>query len=255
MISGLWRDTSQPLKERHPTLPLGIYEDGQARIALPGLIAGPAQATKRLMDSDMPALDDDAGWDQMSRDSFDAAGLAMTGAVGAGLAGGLADDAARGVRTYRGAASDRITPSTGENPGTVWSSTSPKVADFYAERAAGYADNDGLVMPLDVRGNYKTEGPWFGSQQWSPEWQAKIDAATADGYDGVRFRNVSDSIDGVTSDWFASASPGTVRSATTGDLLYSNAPTGAAVPMGMEASQGDEIDIEAILAELLRGRK
>jgi hypothetical protein len=86
---------SQPLKERASILPLGQYEDGSVGMAWPGLLAGPAEAWKRMYDTaaSSPVMDDDQ-LGQISRDSFDAAGLAMTGGFATGVGGGLVDNAA-----------------------------------------------------------------------------------------------------------------------------------------------------------------
>lgn len=249
MLMGEWDKTKQPLKERATMLPLGQYEDGSVGLAWPGLLADPIQRGYQAANTPIPPINDDAAWADKSAAMFDAASLAPIG----GVAAAVASRPKPGIRAYRGAASETIAPSTMENPGTVWSSTSPDVANFYAERAAGYADNDGLVMPLNIRGKLKTEGPWFGTQQWSPEWQAKIDAAVADGYDGVRFRNVSDTVDGVTSDWIATARPETMYSATTGEKLYSNSKDAALPgllanaleqPQGIRAYHGSPHDFD-----------
>jgi hypothetical protein len=137
--------------------------------------------------------------------------------------------------------------------GAVFSTDNPVLAGDYT--AARYPDRQ-TIYPLDVR----FRNPMMVDRATDYRMQKDIfDAARSAGNDGVILQNADDSITGMPdrgpSTVFAALQPGTVYSATTGDLLYANAPTGAALPIGMEASQGDEIDIEAILAELLRGRK
>lgn len=89
-----WDKTSQPLQERASILPLGQYEDGSVGLAVPGIINQGLEGIQNFgrYGYDSPeAIRDNAGH------AFDAAGLAMTGGLGAGIAG-IADNALSGVR-------------------------------------------------------------------------------------------------------------------------------------------------------------
>jgi hypothetical protein len=84
------KKTEQPLVERGTVLPLGTYEDGTTSFAWPGLIAAPFEGMANFgrYGYDSPeAIADNA------RSAFDVAGGAMTGGLGVGLAGGMADNA------------------------------------------------------------------------------------------------------------------------------------------------------------------
>jgi hypothetical protein len=84
-----WDTTSQPLKERATVLPFGQYEDGSVGLAWPGLLAAPAEGMVNFgrYGYDSPeAIRDNAA------SAFDVAGGAVTGGLGVGLAGGLADN-------------------------------------------------------------------------------------------------------------------------------------------------------------------
>jgi hypothetical protein len=100
---GLLEPYLQPLKERLGILPLGQYEDGSVRLAWPGLLADPVQHGMRSAETPIPPVDDDAAWAAKSRDFFDAAGLATTGALGANMAGSMVDNAL-------GSAGGKLTP-------------------------------------------------------------------------------------------------------------------------------------------------
>jgi GNAT superfamily N-acetyltransferase len=88
-LADQWNTTSQPLKERASVLPLGQYEDGSVGLAWPGLLAAPAEG---VMNFGSQGFGEEAV-PYNSRMAFDAAGGAMTGGLGLGLAGGMADNA------------------------------------------------------------------------------------------------------------------------------------------------------------------
>jgi ribosomal protein S18 acetylase RimI-like enzyme len=90
-LMGEWNKTSQPLKERASVLPLGQYEDGSVGLAWPGLLAAPAEG---VMNFGQYGYGEEAV-PYNSRMAFEGAGGAMTGGLGLGLAGGMADDAVR----------------------------------------------------------------------------------------------------------------------------------------------------------------
>jgi GNAT superfamily N-acetyltransferase len=77
-----------------------------------------------------------------------------------------------------------------------------------------------------------------------------VDAARRSGNDGVIFRNIREGDQGEypLSTTFAAIRPGTVYSATTGDLLYSNAPTASSAPLAMNALERAGADLPMDLA-------
>lgn len=85
-----WDQTQQPLKERATVLPFGQYQDGSVGLAWPGIVAAPFEGMTNFgrYGYDTPeAIRDNA------LSAFDVAGGAVTGGLGVGLAGGVADNA------------------------------------------------------------------------------------------------------------------------------------------------------------------
>ena len=94
-----WQDTEQPIQQRGTILPLGIYEDGSAHLAVPGLINDGIEGWNALWDDAQaaregayPTFDEEQG-KRSAGNSLMAAGLAATGGLAAGAAGGLPDNA------------------------------------------------------------------------------------------------------------------------------------------------------------------
>jgi hypothetical protein len=215
-IKGEWDKTDQPLTRRglpgaddltnqgllgalslpalaNAVAPVGEYEDGSMGLAWPQIIAGPADAWKRMVDTSYasPRLDD-AQTGQMSRDSFDAAGLAMTGGLGAAGVG-MVDNAlgSAGGRLAKGAADlpmdlasrmarakemgfdtenvwyhgtrydfDEFKPSNRGVMGPGVYLGDQKTASQYTNRGNGisYQDSTGdRVLPVVVRGNFASD--------------------------------------------------------------------------------------------------
>jgi hypothetical protein len=185
IISGEYQKTSQPLKERASVLPLGQYEDGSVGLAWPGLLAAPAEGVANFGSQ---GFGEDAV-PYNSRMAFDAAGGAMTGGLGLGLAGGMADNAlgsagakltqsasdlpmdlaSRMARAREMGFADDVlyhgTPRAdfdafdiskaglrGGHDGEVWLTSSPDNASSYATNAAGGYNEGSGVLPLRVRG-------------------------------------------------------------------------------------------------------
>jgi hypothetical protein len=99
-------------------------------------------------------------------------------------------------------------------------------------------------MELDLEGGHAGDVRYNGRRYVTEEM---IPIARDLGHDGLIFKNVRDAArpqDVPLADTFAALRPGTVYSATTGDLLYANAPTGAVVPIGMEATDTDPALLE-----------
>jgi hypothetical protein len=263
-----WDTTSQPLKERASILPFGQYEDGSVGMAWPGLLAAPVEGVANFgkYGYGEEAVPYNAGM------AFDAAGGAMTGGLGVGLAGGMADNAVgsagarltgnapQGVKAYRGVrdvsqrANDYFPPEAADDL-AWWGSSNPDVANHYTKGA-----NNSAVIPAEVRFQNPMEFDLQGGDAGNVRYNGRqyvteemIPIARRLGHDGLVFKNVRDARmpqDVPVADTFAAIQPGTVYSATTGDLLYANAPPGAAIPASMEASQDQDTD--PALLEYLR---
>lgn len=86
-----WQDTEQPIQQRGTILPLGIYEDGSAHLAVPGLIQDGIEGWNALWNDAQaaregayPTFDVEQG-KRSAGNSLMAAGLAATGGLAAGL--------------------------------------------------------------------------------------------------------------------------------------------------------------------------
>jgi hypothetical protein len=285
--------TEQPLKERglpgaqDPTnqgvlsmfslpvladtvAPVGTYEDGSVGLAWPKVIAEPAARVKNALEAAFTGDqsyyfgDDGRLTDDAIMAGLDMGGLAMTGGLGAGLAGGLVDNAVgsaggnltqpQGIRAYRGVrdVSQRANayfPPEATDDLAWWGSSNPDVANHYTKNAENSAVFPAEVrfknpMELDLEGGHAGDVRYNGRRYVTEEM---IPIARDLGHDGLIFKNVRDAArpqDVPLADTFAALRPGTVYSATTGDLLYANAPTGAVVPIGMEATDTDPALLE-----------
>lgn len=152
---------------------------------------------------------------------------------------------------YRGVgmADQPVNPQRGQ----WWASDSPKVASDYTKYSIGGHGDDTATpaiyparfnfenpMELDAAGNSFFSVPFEGGNL-TTDHIASI--AKSRGNDGVIFRNLLDQADpgagegAATSTVAAALRPGTVYSATTGDLLYANAKPGAAVPLATQAAE------------------
>jgi len=188
--------------------------------------------------------------------AFDAAGGAMTGGLGVGLAGGLADNAVGSaggrLRAYHGTPEpgfDRLKQDSFFSP-------MPDIASEYAGRFMGGPGdtNAARVFPVDLdfknpltidaaiqdANMIKTVKETIGQHNSRTPLESSARKA---GYDGIIYESA-----GGRPPEYQAIRPGTVYSATTGDLLYANAPTGAAIPLAGEAQD----DTDPALAQYLR---
>ena len=250
MLMGEWDKTKQPLKERGTILPVGEYEDGSVGFAWPELLAAPARGVANFGSH---GYGEDAV-PYNAAQAWDAAGGAMTGGLGLGLLGGMADNALgsaggkltqpQGIRAYHGTTADDFTKFD-ESP---WFSPD---ASFASQYATPGDDVLGRVYPVDL----KFKKPFsVSSDNYDANWQALgadpsaynydlAAAARAQGYDGMAF----DMGPGMPNEYQA-LKPSTVFSATTGEQLYANAPTGAAVPLATQGGQ-DENEMTRVLRQ------
>lgn len=159
-------------------------------------------------------------------------------------------------RGYRGSISN-------DKPfGQWWASSDPEVAGLYAEAHKKNSaldrylkgvnpelvDNERIIpsefrfsnpLVVDAGGADWNRVPYNGRTLTT---DGVMDSARTAGHDGVVIRNVIDDpgttyYSGKPQDTIAAIKPGTVYSPLTGELLYANAKTGAAVPLATEAAK------------------
>jgi hypothetical protein len=278
-LMGEWDKTSQPLKERASVLPLGQYEDGSVGMAWPGLLAAPAEGVANFGTYGY-------GKDAVpynSRMAFDAAGGAMTGGFGVGMAGGMVDNAlgSAGGKLARGASDlpmdlasrmarakemgfdtdmtwyhgtragefPEFSPSQSGTlgPGSYLTNSASDAGDF-ARFASG--DNGPSVMPLMARGRMADMAEYNALlDETLPYRDAQREAVRIlqeAGYSGLRSGNEVSVFD-----------PRNIRSTSaafdpaksdSSNLLAANAKTGAAIPLGMEGQEQDPALVEYLKA-------
>ncbi len=127
-----------------------------------------------------------------------------------------------------------------------------------ARSTSDYFPDYSAVYPVNVGGNLKdVDAKIFGGQFNGIVYDNLLKEAKAQGFDGLRLRNVVDSPYGteLESDVLAMFNPGHVRSATTGDLLYSNAPTGSLPSLAAQTQEQDPQTLTtANILRFLRGQ-
>jgi len=140
------------------------------------------------------------------------------------------------ARVYRGAArEEEWPPGSGTKQGPFWASDNPEVANHYS--GANYANDPGVKSPSITPADVTFQNPlvvdamgrdWNMLPGYATTEHAAREAAKR-GHDGLIVRNVAD--DGEIATTYAALQPGTVKSATTGETLFSNpkeaAPAGA----------------------------
>lgn len=271
------QDTEQPIEQRGTILPLGIYEDGSAHLAVPGLINDGIEGWNALWDDAQaaregayPTFDEEQG-KRSAGNSLMAAGLAATGGLAAGAAGGLPDNALasnairRGgvepIRAYHGTTADIDT----FRPFTVFADE-PRVADIYAADPGGRTgrrsfEDGSRIIPVDIRFQNprvlngvdeidsmfeslgvnqeayyaKADGSWD---------KARATAAQDAGHDGIIYHGIDDI--GGPQTQYVPLRPGTVFSATTGEQLFSNPRTAPLAPAIVNALEDNALASNAI---------
>ena len=264
LVQGQWDKTSQPLQERASILPLGQYHDGSVGLAWPGILAAPAEGMVNFgrYGYDTPeAIRDNA------LSAFDVAGGAMTGGLGVGLAGGLVDNAvgSAGAKLTENAL-ERAQPQ-GMRPGLALAEAGRNRFDITMD-----GDTIGNVymreQPQTIQiGNFKID-PDFQRQGIGTEvqqelarmygkpnvpdsslsaaeyarWMKNDPAAVADyalPAPDANFYTPTYGTPGYYASMGAGPAPGT--RAASGEL-FSNAPTGAAVPLALNALERAGVD-------------
>jgi len=262
-----WQDTEQPIQQRGTILPLGIYEDGSAHLAVPGLINDGIEGWNALWDDAQaaregayPTFDEEQG-KRSAGNSLMAAGLAATGGLAAGAAGGLPDNALASnairregttpVLAYRG--SVHTGPMRSRTP---YFSSSRDVAEDYslANGAPNRMSTDVHLrfnnpLRVDAQGSMWDQIPFEGELETTDNLAA---IARRRGHDGIAVENVIDESDnpalGRKQTTYAALRPGTVFSATTGEQLFSNPKTSALAPMALSEDGSDDDFLSALLA-------
>lgn len=240
-----WAADPPMIEEQRGTLVPGMIPrhvagaQPRAELAVPGILHDPYMAMARLFDAagaerlGMPSDDR-----QNARDAFDVAGLAAMGGFGMPKPANAPGSAGGKLRGYHGMDSDAGLDFAKNVRGRFWSSSSPDVASEYAAHAT-----DGIaprVMPVDM--DFKN--PLVLTSDGAPHWSAIpfegkrlatdaiADIAVSRGHDGLVLRNIDDvgygALRGQPHTSYAALQPGTVRSATTGEILFSNPLSSAA---------------------------
>jgi hypothetical protein len=152
----------------------------------------------------------------------------------------------QGIRAYRGAADGTADIPRNDH---FWAAKDPAIAESYATRGGNLPS----VAPVDMRfqnpltvdamGALYDAIPFEGRRVLSDDL---LKQAYNRGHDGLVIRNVYDDADGAlpATDVYAATRPGTVYSATTGDLLYSGAPTASSIPLAGETQDTDPALLE-----------
>jgi hypothetical protein len=146
------------------------------------------------------------------------------------------------ARVYRGASNHEQWPPTNPRHNEFWASDNPEVASSYASEAIRHGGDMGSVTPADVTFQNPMVVNASGKRwdQWNSDGQFSsnelVRQARNAGHDGLIIQQVQDGLNGVvpSATTYAALKPGTVKSATTGETLFSN-PKDAA-PAGLLAT-------------------
>jgi hypothetical protein len=246
------RDVAESLDPRvtyrASMLPVGNFDDGSVGMVWPQSAVDAKNAFGRFHRGEAPQPEDAV-----------LAGLAMTGAGAFGLgrsavsrgsvAGAERAEASSGLPSIRPEAGSapvtaRVYRGTGypdaDTGPTYFASDSPQIAATYAEGPNPSVIPSDMTfrnpLTLDAAGGSYDAIPGHGSM-----FNA-VEAAKKGGNDGLVIRNIVDPMkgyDGPPATTYAAIGPGTVKSATTGETLFSN-PKDAA-PAGLLATgEGEE---------------
>jgi hypothetical protein len=240
-------------QERAGMLPLASWGDGPA-FGLPGMAIQAREAWGRFAGGENPQPGDEV-----------LAGLVMGGGLGVPRpAGALAANSMREApgpitaRVYRGASNAEQWPPTNPRHNAFWASDNPEVASSYASEAIKHGGPMGSVTPADVTFHNPMVVNAKGNRwdQWNADGQFSSSElerqARNAGHDGLVIQQVQDGLAGVvpSATTYAALKPGTVKSATTGETLFSNAPDAA--PAGLLATGEGERPQQDFMLELLR---
>jgi hypothetical protein len=150
------------------------------------------------------------------------------------------------ARVYRGASNHEQWPPTNPRHDAFWASDNPEVASSYASEAIRHGGDMGSVTPADVtfqnpmvvnaKGNRWDQ--WHADGEFSSN--ELLRQARNAGHDGLVIQQTQDGLTGgvPVATTYAALKPGTVKSATTGETLFSNPPDAA--PAGLLATPYQE---------------
>ena len=256
-----WQATDQPLAGPNPNvIPLGDYADGSVHMAWPEVLGVPS--FKRMYDRG-PQWDASSPEGQAhALDALGVGGSLALGGVGASAGARVAREAVptapsgpfRG-RAYRGTVDplEQDLAARRDN-GLYWAAQDRDLANVYAQDAFDIRKDGGMAAtpkdaqspsvtpvdldfanPLYIDG---TKSDWynipFDGGQYSTGDIARI--AQQRGHDGVVFNNIPDA--GLPrGTQFAAVAPNTVRSATTGETLFSNPKEAAGIQAGLTLTE------------------
>lgn len=175
------------------------------------------------------------------------------GAATGAAVNALAEHPVPGIRAYRGQFDNSP---IGNRQGKVWGSSSPNVADEYAQTATAlnpeYAFEPAMaprITPLE----YRFKNPLVVDNSATKRWDdvhfegsrlttdQLSDLAKGAGYDGLVVKNITDSTKNV-GNTIAALQRGTVYSPLTGDLLYGLGGLGAATGAAVGAASAGLLD-------------
>jgi hypothetical protein len=241
-LMGEWNKTSQPLKERASVLPLGQYEDGSVGLAWPGLLAAPAEGVANF--GTYGYGEDAVPFN--SRMAFDAAGGAMTGGLGVGMAGGMVDNAL-------GSAGGKLARGASDLPMDLASRMArAKEMGFDTDRVLYHGTKSDFDEFAPTRGDYG-EGVYLTPSSY-------IANQYAGWTDGANVRPVyarGDLTEVNGGNTVLVSDPSNIRSVNaafdpakidSSNLLAANAKSGAAIPLGMEGQEQDPALVEYLKA-------
>lgn len=272
-----WFNNDEPVVDRATLLPIGQYDDGSLTFAWPGFLKDAWEGGQRtFLDAARAPVPDAAPGSKWASnvDALNAASVApmagvagrAAGAIPRGALGSGGSDMVtkpKGITAYHGSFNDieKFKPNEfGTHFGTARQAN--KMLDI--KRAAGHVgDHDGALYPVEIAANSVFDGsdmqhlyPQFLIRDLrdqvpvSKDTVAKVDELVRDGrrqeafdavrqafsdagYDAYRYRNRVEG-DGWS---YVPLRHGTVRSATTGEVLFAN-PDTASLPYLM--SPGSE---------------
>ena len=232
--------------------PVGTSEQGNMALQVPPVLSGIAQSYGRL-----------AGTPSHPGSAYDLTGVpeldapiqqdmsnVLLSLYGGNAVAGLAKPKPVSVQSFKGFHGSPIADggTYAKSRGMYWGSSSPEVADDFALRTlfqeadryspsvepAEFNFQNPLIVG-DGAQTYWTSIPFEGGLS-NTDYIAS--AAKKRGHDGVVFRNIDESFKGAGADTYVALKPGTVRSASTGETLFSD--TGKPSILGSAMATGGD---------------
>lgn len=235
--------------------PVATYEDGSKHLAVPALLKDIGDAYVRARAYD-PKTTDPFGPEaaQQAIDAFTVAGASAAGGAAAprprnALAREVNPSGPVSARGYHGAVEGIESDlARKKSKGVYWASENPEVASAYADADMArllLPDRQfGAAMPHVAPVDLTFLNPLHVDASKSNHWNIPFEGqalstddiaalAKRRGHDGVVFHAVRNAGRRVTD--YAALAPNTVRSATTGETLFSNSKEAALAPTAVNA--------------------